>query len=135
MLTQPTAICSVPSGTVLLANIQYPRGYCILMAEPSVFSINTLERSKRAEFLCDMALVGDALIEVTGAYRVNYAVFGNTDPVLHAHIVPRFLSEPDDLRHGVPWTLFQNALPTDRFDPVRDRDLMRQLARAIQTRL
>ena len=50
-----------------------------------------------------MALVGDALLEVTGAYRINYAILGNTDPALHAHIVPRFLTEPDEYRKGPPW--------------------------------
>lgn len=31
-----------------------------------------------------MILVGDAIMEVTGAFRMNYAVMGNTVPYLHA---------------------------------------------------
>ena len=85
----PTVVCRVPSGWVVLADQQYLRGYCILNADPVVASLNELPPAQRAVFLADMATVGDALLEVTGAYRINYAILGNTDPALHAHIVPR----------------------------------------------
>ena len=61
-----SVICRVPSGWVLLAGMQYLRGYCMLLPDPVVPSINALDRSRRAEFLCDMVSVGDALVEVVG---------------------------------------------------------------------
>ena len=45
-----------------------------------------------------IARVGDALLKVTGAYRINYETWGNLDPAHHTHIVPRFQSEPQNLR-------------------------------------
>jgi diadenosine tetraphosphate (Ap4A) HIT family hydrolase len=63
-----------------------------------------LDRLQRAEYLGDMALVGDALLEVTGAYRINYGIMGNSDPFRHAHIVPRYSAEPENLRNGLPWS-------------------------------
>jgi hypothetical protein len=68
----PVVICRMPSGWVQLADRQYLRGYCILMAEPQVISLNALDAAARERFLLDMSLVGDALLEVTGAYRINY---------------------------------------------------------------
>jgi len=133
--TVPTLICGVPSGWVVLCNMQYLSGYCILLPDPVVLSLNDLDRSKRAEFLCDMATVGDALIEVTGAYRINYAIFGNTDPALHAHIVPRYLFEPDQLRHGPPWAYGPEVMERQKFDLDRDRALIQNIAGAIQKRL
>ena len=37
---------------------------------------------------------------MTGAYRINYAVMGNLYPVLYARIVPRYLSESEELRRA-----------------------------------
>jgi len=131
----PSLVSRVPSGWVVLCDMQYLPGYCILLPDPVVSSLNDLNRSQRADYLCDMAMVGDALIEVTGAYRINYAIFGNSEPALHAHIVPRYLTEPDPLRHGPPWAYAPEIIDTHKFDPKRDSSLMQQIAYAISTRL
>ncbi len=99
---EPALICQVPSGWVVLSKMQFLSGYCILLPDPVVKSLNDLNREKRSTYLCDMAMIGDALLEVTDAYRVNYAIMGNSDQSLHAHIVPRFLSETKTLREGLP---------------------------------
>ena len=131
----PSLICRVPSGWAVLCDMQYLRGYSILLPDPVVGSLNDLGRAQRAAYLCDMALVGDALLEVTGAYRINYAIFGNSDPALHAHIVPRYLSEPDDLRRGPPWSHPHGPGEGKFFDYERDRELIQQISAAIQKRL
>ena len=130
--TNPTVICRVPSGWVVLCDMQYLPGYAILLSDPVVESLNALTRAQRAEYLCDMALVGDALLEVTGAYRINYAIFGNTDPALHAHIMPRFLTEPDEYRKGPPWSYPKEVVGARMFDYERDQELIQRLAAAIQ---
>lgn len=132
---EPAVVCRLSSGWAALAHMQYLRGYSILMPDPVVPSLNALNPAQRAAFLCDMALVGDALMEVTGAYRINYAIMGNSDPVLHAHIVPRYLSEPDELRTGGPWSYSPELVERMVFDPVADHDLMQQLKAAIEKRL
>ncbi len=62
-----------------------------------------------------MARIGDALLAVTAAVRINYAIFGNLEPALHAHIVPRYADEPAALRTQHPWAYDWNAAPP--FDP------------------
>jgi diadenosine tetraphosphate (Ap4A) HIT family hydrolase len=131
----PSLVSRVPSGWVVLCDMQFLRGYCILLPDPVVGSINDLDRTQRANYLCDMATVGDALMEVTGAYRINYAIFGNSEPALHAHIVPRYLSEPDQLRHGTPWAYAPEVIEIHKFDLERDRPLIQQIAKAILQRL
>ena len=133
--TNLTVICRVPSGWVVLCDTQFLRGYCILLPDPVVPSLNDLKRAQRAEYLCDMATVGDALLEVTGAYRINYAIAGNTDPYLHAHIVPRYLTEPDELRKGLPWSHPHEERDSMLFDYERDKPLMQQLRQTIEKRL
>ena len=131
----PALVCRVPSGLVYLCDMQYLRGYSILQADPQVASINALHPQARAVYLRDMVVVGDALLEVTGAYRINYAIMGNSMPILHAHIVPRYLSEPEELRRGGPWSYPQEQIDVVRFDAERDGELMRQLAATILKRL
>ena len=127
-------ICQVPSGWVVLCRMQYLRGYCILLPDPVVPSLNDLTSEQRVRYLCDMSLVGDALMDVTGAFRINYAILGNSDRVLHAHIVPRYLSEPDEFRLNVPWSYPQERKDSMVFDCERDRDLIHQLREAIGKR-
>jgi diadenosine tetraphosphate (Ap4A) HIT family hydrolase len=47
-----------------------------------------------------MALLGDVLLEITGAERINYGFLGNSEPALHAHVFPRYADEPEDPRRG-----------------------------------
>lgn len=130
--TNPTVICRVPSGWVVLCDTQFLHGYCILLADPVVANLNDLSQVKRAEFLRDMATIGDALLTVTDTYRINYVIAGNTDPYLHAHIVPRYMSEPDELRRGLPWSHPRSERDLSLFDLQRDRPLMDRIRQAIQ---
>lgn len=96
-------IASLPSGWALFGERQFVRGYVLLLPDPVVPDLNSLGAPARAQFLLDMARVGDALLAVTAAVRINYAIFGNLEPALHAHIVPRFADEPAALRVQHPW--------------------------------
>lgn len=131
--SNPTVICAVPSGWVVLGDGQILRGYCLLLPDPTPPSLNDAAPQERAAFLRDMTLIGDALLEVTGAYRINYEILGNSEAALHAHIFPRYLSEPDEYRRKPAWFYDWSAAP--RYDLERDRPMMLQIAAAIQRRL
>lgn len=132
MKTDPSFICRLSSGSVYLSQMQFLRGYCILMAEPQVESINSLSETDRTIFLTDMTKVGDALLEVTDAFRINYALMGNSDPVLHAHIVPRYQWEPEKIRKGLPWDHPDAYAASTRFDAGRDQGLVEELREILQ---
>jgi hypothetical protein len=80
-------------------------------------------------------LAGDAILVVTGVERINYYIMGNSDPVLHAYIVPRFASEPETLRKGLPWPHPDPFDPSTAFYALRDRELIEVLLVEIQSRL
>lgn len=107
----PAAVCKLASGWVVLGEPQVLPGYCVLLPDPVVPHLNSLEAESRARFLSDMTLVGDALLSLTGAERINYAIFGNLEPALHAHIFPRSVLEPEALRTLQPWALDWNGAP------------------------
>ena len=130
-----TAICQVSSGWVVLGDGQFLRGYCLLLPDPVVPDLNALDRLQRMAFLYEMSVVGDALLEVTDAYRINYDILGNTEPALHAHILPRYLNEPLKYRVCPAWSYPNSQLRKRPFDPERDRELMEQIAAGIRKRL
>jgi len=90
----PTGICRVPSGWVVLGDTQFLRGYSLLHPAPVVTALNALDMPRHAAFLCEMTVLGDALLGVTGAYRINYEILGNLEPALHAHVFPHNLEVP-----------------------------------------
>lgn len=133
--TNPTVICRMPSGWAVLCDMQFLRGYSILLPDPVPPDLNALDREKRAEYLLDMTLLGDALLEVTGAYRINYEILGNLDPALHAHVIPRYLTEPEDMRKRPAFFYDKEFRNSVKFDYERDSELMEQIAEAIRRRL
>lgn len=100
---EPRVITRLSSGWAVFGERQFVRGYALLLPDPVVPSLNALGSQERTQFLLDMARLGDALLKVTGAARINYAILGNQEPALHAHVIPRFADEPEALRAGHPW--------------------------------
>jgi catechol 2,3-dioxygenase-like lactoylglutathione lyase family enzyme/diadenosine tetraphosphate (Ap4A) HIT family hydrolase len=78
-------------------------GYCLLVPDPVVPHLNALSAVERDRFLADLGKVGDAVLAATAALRINYAIFGNLEPALHAHVHPRFADEPEAMRTSNPW--------------------------------
>jgi diadenosine tetraphosphate (Ap4A) HIT family hydrolase len=120
--TDPTVICRMATGWAVMGDPQVLRGYCLLLPDPVVPHLNALPPARQAEFLADMSRLGQAVQDVTGALRINYAMFGNVEPALHAHVFPRYTDEPAELRTAQPWAYdWSTALA---FDAQRDGTLL-----------
>jgi diadenosine tetraphosphate (Ap4A) HIT family hydrolase len=104
-------VAKLPSGWVIMGERQVLAGYCLLLPDPVVPDLNALDGGARSQFLLDMGVVGDALLKITGAVRINYAIYGNLEPALHAHIFPRSAREPEATRTAQPWALDWAAAP------------------------
>ena len=127
----PTCIARLPSGWAVLGDPQVIEGYCLLLPDPVVPHLNAMPADVQATFLADMARIGQAVLEETGAVRVNYAMFGNLEPALHAHVFPRRDDEPEALRTAHPWAWdWSRARAFDaRIDTARLERLRQRLAR------
>jgi len=128
--SEPTVLARVPDcGWLVMGERQVVPGYCLLLPDPVVPTLNDLNPSARSRFLEIMALTGDAVLAATGATRINYEILGNLEPALHAHIVPRRLEEPEALRTKPIW--FHDWESAPRFDPHRDAPLMEAIRGAL----
>lgn len=128
--TNPTVICRLKSGWVVLGDYQNLKGYCVLLADPVISSINNLSKGDRIQFSLDMYAVGDALLTVTNSFRINYSILGNKDAALHAHITPRYLDEPDETRGKMLPPRFKSPV---LFDAERDGKLMKSIQRVLKS--
>ena len=128
----PAVIARLDSGWAVMGDPQVIAGYSLLLPDPVVPHLNALDERARGAFLADMALLGDALLEATGALRINYAMFGNADPALHAHLFPRRADEPAALATAQPWAFDWAAAP--RWSAERHGALLACLRAAIAAR-
>ena len=81
-------IARLPSGWAVIGDVQPLPGYCLLLADPITESLNALSEPARIAYSLDMIRIGDALLQVTDAYRINYETLANSEPSLHTHIIP-----------------------------------------------
>lgn len=111
----PFVIAKLPSGWAVIGDVQPLPGYCLLLADPVVESPNAHDEAARIAYALDVLRIGDALLAVTGAYRINYETLGNAEPALHTHIIPRYAHEPPEKRRGPAFQAYDwaAARPSD----------------------
>jgi len=113
------------SGWAVFGHRQFVPGYLLLLPDPVVPDLNALTPERRGQFLLDMSRLGDALMRVASPVRINYAIFGNVEPALHAHVIPRYRSEPEALQTQHPWAYDWNDAP--EFDAASAASLIKSL--------
>jgi diadenosine tetraphosphate (Ap4A) HIT family hydrolase len=113
------------SGWAVFGHQQFVEGYLLLLPDPVVPDLNALTPERRGQFLLDMSRLGDALMRTLSPVRINYAIFGNLEPALHAHVIPRYQNEPESLRTQHPWTYDWSKAPA--FNAAAAAPLMRAL--------
>jgi diadenosine tetraphosphate (Ap4A) HIT family hydrolase len=109
---QPAMIARMSSGFAVMGDTQFLPGYSLLLAYPMVEQLTDLPRAGRLAFLGDMATLGEAVKRATGCRRVNFSIYGNLDPFLHAHVWPRYAHE-DPAYRTLPPFLYPPALRDD----------------------
>jgi diadenosine tetraphosphate (Ap4A) HIT family hydrolase len=127
----PTVIARLASGWAVLGDQQFPLGYCLLLPDPVVPTLNDLDTEQRARFLLDMAALGDAILESTTAYRINYEIQGNGDRALHAHLFARYSDEDPEYVRGPVWRYDAALRSAAGFDLGRHGALREALASAL----
>ena len=125
----PTCLGRMASGWAVMGDPQVLRGYCLLLPDPVPPHLNDMDLAHRTQFLVDMAALGDVVLAVTGAVRVNYAMYGNLAPALHAHVFPRYADEPEFAQTGHPWVYDWSSAPA--FDVEAHGSLLAALQHAL----
>ena len=101
--TNPMLIKELKGGYAVFGDVQFLPGYCVLLPKKEVNSLNVLSLEEREQFLSDMSILGDAIIQSCTPIRVNYDILGNTDNFLHAHVFPRYEWESEERKKMPVW--------------------------------
>lgn len=124
-LTNPGVIAKMSSGWAVMGEYQPLRGCCMLLSDPVVPSLSELTGGPRLRFFEDMTMLGEALQAATGCERVSFAILGESEPALHAHVFPRFADEGPATKGKAPMACFGPDSPA--FDPTQDLELVERI--------
>ena len=98
-------ICELKVTTLYLFRDQTYRGRCIAAYskghKSEIFDLNSQER---ADLIEDLAKAAAAIKQVFNAAKINYAAFGDTEPHMHFHLVPKY-------RDGERWGSMFEMMP------------------------
>jgi len=128
----PAVVTKMRSGWVVLGDNQTIPGYCLLLADPVAGDLNGLNMEERKQFLADMTIIGDALMNILNVTVINYSLLGNADKGLHAHIHPRYDSEKEEYRKFPPWKYTFMNVPVVEFDIEKNKLFMQRLKDEIE---
>ncbi len=126
------------TGFAVVGDTQFMPGYSVLIVDdPTVDQLSRLGWPRRTEFLFDMALLGDAIesvCRIDGLRRMNYSMYGNELAVLHAHVVPRYVWEPEERKGGPVWSYPRDEWlsPEHAYDDNRHGDLRAAITAELQ---
>jgi diadenosine tetraphosphate (Ap4A) HIT family hydrolase len=133
--TNPKVIARMKSGWAVIGDTQFLKGYCLLLPDPVVADLNDFTGDQHLAFLDDMVTLGQAILDVTNATRINYEMLGNLEPALHAHLFPRYDDEPEELRTKPAWFYSHEVRDSLAFDLQRDRPIMDAIKAELETKI
>ena len=84
-------------------------GRCIISYNEHVEDFAYMELFDMTAFMSDVQWAGRAIQEATGAKRINYAILGNAVPHVHAHLIPRYGTDP--VPNKSPWNHPDDVTP------------------------
>lgn len=133
---RPYFVYEFKHSYVELGKSQFWEGYCILFSKIGYNHLTDMPIKVREEYLMEMSILGEAMMEVLSPRRINYNILGNSHPVVHAHVFPRYEWEKEPLKQTVVWRYEDETFHKEEyaFDVVIHAPLKEKLAKAIHER-
>ena len=100
----PMVLARMKSGFAVIGDTQFLPGWGVLLASPRTERLEDMPHAARSQFLADMGLFGEAIGRVCQPRRMNFAIYGNVDPFVHAHLIPRYDWEPPERVTAPVWS-------------------------------
>lgn len=77
-------------------------GRCLVVLREHEEAFELLDEYVATAFIKDVRRVGRAIRHITRSPRINFAILGNVEPHLHAHVIPRMVGS-DPVPESAPW--------------------------------
>jgi diadenosine tetraphosphate (Ap4A) HIT family hydrolase len=96
-------VAELEGSYVILGDQQFYRGYCVMLAKLHATELYLMPADAARLLFDEMRLVAEAIAAVVKPWKMNYECLGNSEPHVHWHLLPRQMSESDELRRGPIW--------------------------------
>jgi diadenosine tetraphosphate (Ap4A) HIT family hydrolase len=93
-----------PSNSEILKQFKYSelcahpkvslKGTCYLITREHFVELFDMDEQSLLGFMQEVQIAARVLKEITGAFKINYEIHGNSAPHLHIHLFPRYLDDP-----------------------------------------
>ncbi len=83
-------VCVMKAGTLFLHKDQVHKGRAILALNAHKKELFECTDSERDDYMSDLAAASKAIKELWGCTKLNIGSYGDTNPHLHFHIVPKY---------------------------------------------
>ncbi len=131
-MTSPCSVCNFdiwnPYGQLSVSSLglysdsRFP-GRTILRLDQHFDQLDEIPADLSAAFFDDVQQTVWRLKEYTGALRVNLAILGNSEPHIHAHLIPRKpIQEPEPNKS--PW---DDPRPRTPLEPAHEELILSEL--------
>jgi ATP adenylyltransferase len=100
-------VTDLPASKVYLWKDQTYPGRCVVAFNGHKTELYMLTPGELEQYMKDVALVAKAVAKLSHCQKVNYAIFGDTVPHLHLHVVPK---APDKANWGEAFVLMPSAM-------------------------
>lgn len=85
-----TEVGKMKAGTLYLFRDQSHKGRCVLALNDHKKELYECEDQERSDYMADIAAASKAVKKLWGCTKINLGSFGDTNPHLHFHIVPKY---------------------------------------------
>jgi ATP adenylyltransferase len=90
-----THVTDLPASKVYLWKDQTYYGRCVVAFNGHKTELFALTPGELEQYMRDVALVAKVVAKASQCQKVNYAIFGDTAPHLHMHVVPKAPGKPN----------------------------------------
>jgi diadenosine tetraphosphate (Ap4A) HIT family hydrolase len=114
------------TAVAFLVSRDIQRGYAIVSCRKHVVEPFELPDDEAAAYWADVLRVGHAVHSLYRPKKLNYETWGNGQPHLHTHIVPRYEVDPHP-GGGFPFWEIHDPPPLSADELARDADALRAI--------
>ena len=123
-------VAKLELSSLYLAGNQTYRGQCVLIFDPRhAARPDQLSSAEWAALSRDLYAAANAVVRAARADHLNVESLGNVVPLVHWHVIPRFVG---DARWGAPvWTSELANMKDTRLEPRERAELVARLREAL----
>lgn len=87
--TNPYFVKEMETGYVVIGDYQHFKGYTLFLFKEHETELHLIDPVTKMKFLEEMSVVAEAVLNATGAEKMNYEMLGNGYAHMHWHLFPR----------------------------------------------